>query len=83
MNLSTRSKNLGRDGSRTGPTDATALIVGTLACAPTLKPPALLLAGVTTDAVVYVAMAFLLRVEAVTQTSFELIGMLAGRSVRS
>jgi O-antigen/teichoic acid export membrane protein len=54
-----------------------ALIVGALAWVTTLNAPLLLLAGVSTGIAVYVAMAFLLRVEAVTQTSFELIGILA------
>lgn len=57
-----------------------ALIVGALALAARLTPPLLLLAGVTTGVVVYIAMPFLLRVEAVTHTSFELIGALTRRS---
>ena len=57
-----------------------ALIVGVLTWAATLNAPLLLFAGVGTGIVVYIAMAFLLRVEAVTQTSFEVIGMLSRRS---
>jgi uncharacterized membrane protein YphA (DoxX/SURF4 family) len=60
-----------------------ALIVGALALAAELTAPVLLLAGVTTGVVAYIAMSFLLRVEAVTHTSFELIGALTGRSSRS
>lgn len=55
-----------------------ALIVGVLTWAATLNAPLLLFAGVGTGIVVYIAMAFLLRVEAVTQTSVELIGALTG-----
>ena len=60
-----------------------ALIVGALALAAKLTAPVLLLAGVTTGVVVYIAMAFLLRVEAVTHTSYELLGTLTGRSAHS
>jgi O-antigen/teichoic acid export membrane protein len=61
-------------------TAAMALILGALARAATFNAPLLLFAGVSTGIIVYVAMAFLLRVEAVTQTSFELIGALRRRS---
>jgi O-antigen/teichoic acid export membrane protein len=64
-------------------TTAMALIVGALALAAKLTPPVLLLAGVTTGVVVYIAMSFLLRVEAITHTSYELIGTLTGRSPHS
>ena len=60
-----------------------ALIVGTIALAARLTAPVLLFAGVTTGLVVYVAMSFLLRVEAVTRTSYEVIGTLTGWSPRS
>jgi len=59
-----------------------ALIVGALALAARLTPPVLLLVGVTTGVVVYIAMSFLLRVEPITHTSFEVIGTLTGRSPR-
>jgi uncharacterized membrane protein AbrB (regulator of aidB expression) len=64
-------------------TAAMALIVGIVTLAAKLPAPFLLLSGVTTGVVVYIAMSFLLRVEAVTHTSFELIGALTGRSLRS
>lgn len=64
-------------------TTAMALVVGTIALAAKLTAPILLFAGVTTGVVVYVAMSFLLRVEAITHTSFELIGTLTGWSPRS
>jgi O-antigen/teichoic acid export membrane protein len=60
-----------------------ALIVGTIALAAPLSAPVLLLAGVTTGVVVYIAMSFLLRVEAITHTSYEPIGTLTGRSPHS
>ena len=55
-----------------------ALIVGALAWVATLNAPLLLFAGVSAGIAVYIAMALLLRVEAVTQTPFELIGTLTG-----
>ena len=64
-------------------TTAMALIVGTIALAAPLKAPVLLLAGVTAGMVVYIAMSFFLRVEAVTQISYELIGALTRRSPHS
>jgi O-antigen/teichoic acid export membrane protein len=64
-------------------TTAMALIVGALALAAKLTPPVLLLAGVTTGVAIYIAMSFLLRVEAITHTSYELIGTLTGWSPRS
>jgi hypothetical protein len=59
-----------------------ALIVGALAWAATFNAPLLLLAGVSAGIAVYIAMAFLLRLEAVTQTPFELIGIVTRRSPR-
>jgi O-antigen/teichoic acid export membrane protein len=64
-------------------TTAMALIVGAIALAAPLKAPVLLLAGVTAGVAVYIAMSFLFRVEAVTQTSYELIGALTRRSLHS
>jgi teichuronic acid exporter len=64
-------------------TTVMALIVGTLTLAATLSAPVLLLAGVATGLVVYIAMSFLLRVEAITHTSYELIGTLCGASPHS
>jgi teichuronic acid exporter len=61
-------------------TIAVALVVGALTFATTLNPPALLFAGVTTGIAVYVAVSFVLRIDAVTKTSFELIGTLTGWS---
>jgi len=61
-------------------TTAMALIVGTLALAPRLAAPVLLVAGTTLGLAVYVAMSFLLRVEAITHTSYELVGVLTGRA---
>jgi hypothetical protein len=55
-----------------------ALIVGALAWVATLNAPLLLFAGVSAGIAVYIAMALLLRVEAVTQTPLELIGTLTG-----
>jgi O-antigen/teichoic acid export membrane protein len=62
---------------------AMALIVGTIALGAKLTAPVLLLVGVTAGVVVYVAMSFLLRVEPITRTSYELIGTLARRSPHS
>jgi teichuronic acid exporter len=64
-------------------TTAMAVIVGTIALAAPLSAPVLLIAGVTTGVVVYIAMCFVLRLEAVTQTSYELIGALSRRSPHS
>ena len=64
-------------------TAAMALIVGAVAWVAPLPAPVLLVAGVTTGVVVYTAMSFLLRVEAITHTSYEVIGLLSRRSPRS
>jgi O-antigen/teichoic acid export membrane protein len=58
-------------------TVAMAFIVGALTVPALLNAPLLLLVGVTTGAVVYLAMSFLLRVEAVTHTAYELVGTLS------
>ncbi len=62
---------------------AMALAVGALTLAVRLNAHVLLFAGVTTGAAVYIAMSFLLRVEAVTHTSYEVIGVVTGWSPRS
>jgi hypothetical protein len=61
-------------------TIAMALVIGALTFASPLNPPALLFASVTTGIAVYVAVSFVLRIDAVTKTSFELIGTLTGWS---
>jgi O-antigen/teichoic acid export membrane protein len=61
-------------------TAAMALIVGTLTLATPSKAPVMLFAGVSTGVVVYIAMSFLLRVEAITHTSLELVGTVTGWS---
>jgi len=61
-------------------TIAVALVIGALTFATTLNPLALLFASVTTGIAVYVAASFVLRIDAVTKTSFELIGTLTGWS---
>lgn len=61
-------------------TTVMALIVGTIALGAKLTAPVLLLAGVSTGVAVYIAMSFLLRVEPITHTSYELIGTLTRRS---
>ena len=61
-------------------TSAMALLVGSLTLAGSLNAAVLLLAGILTGAIVYVAMSFLLQVEVVTETSYELIGALTRRA---
>ena len=64
-------------------TGAMALVVATIVLAPILNPVVLLVAGVSTGVVVYIAMSFLLRVEPITHTSYELMGVLWGRPTNS
>lgn len=60
-------------------TIAMAVSVGALNAAAALNAPFQLLAGATTGVIVYLALSVLLRVEAVTHTSYELLGVLIRR----